>query len=551
MNARQLVDYVRKSRFIRVALIYVPAAWAVMRVVLIAYAGLDAPDWLPRVLALLLTIGFPVAIIVSYAMDIGDREKKAASGTLVGVASGPSRANGPGNKTFGVFLMVGTLVLAGGLYAIVAPQPAEEPSTPDDVTPSVAVLPFVNLSTDESQQLFCDGLSEELLNVLTRVERLAVASRTSSFALRDANLDIRDIGRRLGVTHVIEGSVRMQGDRIRVTAQLIRSDDGFHVWSENYDHDIGDIFETQDTIAGQIVAKLADTTGFKSSPGSVTPAIRTTPDAYIAYLTGKGALLKGDRRHLLLAAERFDQALAMSPAYTPARAGRSYTSTVLGLVGGADAATRTQLFAEALQILDSAPADSWNTAAIAALGISLYEWDRTRDVLELGLGLNENDPMLIALYADLLLSTGNFEDAAYEIGRLQKIAPDLGATRYLDYFVNARVTGDGKEAYLLNDLRFAWHPGSQVRSDPETYERCRVLLSTANADGAADADCTRIAGFIIPSLLADDLPALAGSVLSAQVEARQFDAKLAHWASVESLLDSMPEMRAMLGLQGQ
>ena len=136
--------------------------------------------------------------------------------------------------------------------------------------PSVAVLPFVNMSSDPEQEYFSDGISEEILNVLTRIPNLKVAARTSSFQFKGRNLDIEDIGQQLQVNHLLEGSVRKSGNTLRITAQLVETDTGFHVWSETYDRKLEDIFAIQDEIAAAIAVQLrtllADEIGTVSTP---------------------------------------------------------------------------------------------------------------------------------------------------------------------------------------------------------------------------------------------------------------------------------------------
>ncbi len=129
---------------------------------------------------------------------------------------------------------------------------------PRDAQKSIAILPFVNMSTDTENEYFSDGITEEILNALTRVEGLQVTSRTSSFAFKGQNLDIRKVGSQLKVSSVLEGSVRKAGNRVRITAQLINSADGYHLWSENYDRDLEDIFAVQDDIAKRISNTLRE-----------------------------------------------------------------------------------------------------------------------------------------------------------------------------------------------------------------------------------------------------------------------------------------------------
>ena len=157
--------------------------------------------------------------------------------------------------------VVAMMILTGALREISSMEPSEPlwPSL-DDVDPaSVAVLPFVNMSADPGNEYFSDGLTETLLHMLAQLPDLKVSARTSAFSFKNKNVDIRTIALALGVAHVLEGSVQKVGDRVRVTAQLIRADDGFHVWSQNYDRDLRDIFAIQDEISSDVAVALGST----------------------------------------------------------------------------------------------------------------------------------------------------------------------------------------------------------------------------------------------------------------------------------------------------
>jgi TolB-like protein len=196
-------------------------------------------------------------------------------------------------------------------------------------TPSIAVLPFVNLSADPEQEFFSDGLAEEIINALTQVSGLKVIARTSAFAFKGKNEDIRRIAETLGVTNVLEGSVRRSGGRIRVTAQLIQATDGTHIWSQRYDREMVDVFAIQDeisvAIADQLKVRLTDR---KRSPNSVA--------AYEAYLEGRYHSQKASPAGLAKALPCFERAIALDPSYAPAYHGMAEYYWVVAIVGLAD-----------------------------------------------------------------------------------------------------------------------------------------------------------------------------------------------------------------------
>jgi serine/threonine-protein kinase len=198
-----------------------------------------------------------------------------------------------------------------------------------ETTPSIAVLPFVNMSGDKENEYFSDGLAEEILNALTKLAGLKVVARTSAFAFKDRNEDVRGIGETLGATHVLEGSVRKSGNRVRITAQLIATADGCHLWSERYDREMIDIFAIQDEISDAIVNVLR----LKLAKASGQPAVKrpVNPAAFEAYLKGRYFWNKRTESDLNKSIEYFNQALALEPSYALAYAGLSDTLIILGV----------------------------------------------------------------------------------------------------------------------------------------------------------------------------------------------------------------------------
>jgi adenylate cyclase len=181
------------------------------------------------------------------------------------------------------------------------------------------VLPFVNMSDDKSQEYFSDGLAEELLNDLAKIPGLRVAARTSSFQFKGKTEDLRTVGEKLNVSTLLEGSVRKEGDRVRITAQLIKASDGFHLWSETYDRELKDVFAVQDDIARAVagslkVALLGGTTAAASTQAK-------NPEAYNAYLQGRYFVERLDREDVEKALGYFEKAIQLDPSYAPAWTG--------------------------------------------------------------------------------------------------------------------------------------------------------------------------------------------------------------------------------------
>ncbi|MFN0123812.1 MAG: tetratricopeptide repeat protein [Blastocatellia bacterium] len=213
--------------------------------------------------------------------------------------------------------------LGNFLQAVAEAQPlvtAERPSGTGTVlapSPSIAVLPFVNISNDPDNEYFCDGLAEELLNALSKIEALRVAARTSSFSFKGKETDIREIGRKLNVGAVLEGSVRKSGDRLRITAQLVNMADGYHLWSERYDREMRDIFDIQE----EITLAMVDALKVKllgADKAAVTRRYTDNTEAYRLYLLGRYQFGKYSEEGFSKAVAYFRQAIGEEPGYAPA-----------------------------------------------------------------------------------------------------------------------------------------------------------------------------------------------------------------------------------------
>jgi TolB-like protein len=241
-------------------------------------------------------------------------------------------------------------------------------------TNRLAVLPFVNMSADPENEYFSDGITEELLNALTRVDGLQVTSRTSVFAFKGKNTDIRDIAIQLNVDRVLEGSVRKSGNRVRITAQLINAADGYHIWSENYDRNLTDIFEVQDEISGIIANKLRENLSPAKKAEHLVKAPTRNVTAYTYYLKGLhfwNKLTPSDSR---TAIECYEQAIALEPKYAQAYAMCAAAYSFLGATGQMMPSKAFEIvhrYADKALHLDNGIAEGHIAKASAFL---FYEW---------------------------------------------------------------------------------------------------------------------------------------------------------------------------------
>jgi serine/threonine-protein kinase len=252
-----------------------------------------------------------------------------------------------------------------------------EPPAAADVGPSIAVLPFKNLSTDPDSEFFSDGLAEEILNALAQIDGLRVAARTSSFSFKGKSADLAEIGTKLRVSTVLEGSVRRAGNRIRVTAQLVDVSGGFQLWSERYDRELADIFDVQDEIARAIAGKLKVTLA-AGGPRLVRAATASLP-AYELYLRGRALLLKRGR-HVVEGTECLKRAVELDPEFAPAWAGLADTFTVRGYWGNlSPAETMPKALTAARRAVELDPSSA---EAHCALAMPLLLWERDYDASE-------------------------------------------------------------------------------------------------------------------------------------------------------------------------
>ena len=345
---------------------------------------------------------------------------------------------------------------------------------------SIAVLPFVDMSEKHDQEYFSDGLSEELIDVLTQVPGLRVPARTSSFSFKSKAVTVGEIGRVLGVTHVLEGSVRKAGDRLRVTAQLVRADDGFHEWSQTYDRDIRDVFAVQDDIARSVAQQLRITliTG-----GNAAAAQNVSPEAHNLYLQARFRMQLDNPADLDAAVDLYERAVAIAPQYAVAWAWLGFCQTRRIANGETSEATyrsATESAQRAVQ-LDPDLADGYVSGAIAALQHSL-DWPTSRRLLDQALAKDPNNAMAYQFRGHLTQAIGSIVDAERYMRRAVELDP-LNALprRYLARIVlNA-----GRPAESAAILRQAI---DENRTFPALhFELARALLASGKPAEAAAA----------------------------------------------------------------
>ncbi len=395
-----LLAELKRRNVFKVGTAYVVLAWLVAQVTDVFLEPLGTPEWVIKTILVLLIAGLPLVLLFAWAYELTPeglkREKDVDRSQSITYQTG-QKLN---------LAIIGILVLALGYFAWdkFVLQPDQHPDVeeaveaspvqPATVEKSIAVLPFVNMSDDSGNEYFSDGISEEILNALAQVSDLKVAGRTSSFAFKGQNQDLRKIGEALGVNHILEGSVRKAGARVRITAQLIQVDDGFHLWSETYDRELTDVFAIQDEIARSILTQLKAALLEDEQERVVTA--RADSEAYDLYLLARQRLYERTGPTIESAAELLDRAIAIDPDYAPAYAQRGIATLLLGEGGGGygeiplqQALSQGKLYLDKALALDPDLPEAW-------AGLGLYNSTRPLgdaeaiEILRKALAMNPN-----------------------------------------------------------------------------------------------------------------------------------------------------------------
>jgi serine/threonine-protein kinase len=418
MSTGGLLAELKRRRVFRVLLGYGLFSFAVLQVIEPVLHAYHLPDWTLTAVVTALAIGFPVATILSWLFDL------TAQGVVRTQASPGQR---PGGRL--VLLALGVGLLAAlpplGWYAwrqAGGPIAAGEGAAPEA---SVAVLPFSDFSPEHDQEYFSDGIAEEILNALAQVEGLRVTGRTSSFAFKGKAQDLRAIGASLGVATVLEGSVRKAGTRLRITAQLVKTADGFHLWSQTFDRELADVFAVQDEISAAVVAALR----VKLLPGKGTTArgVTTVKEAHDHYLLGRDLIRTVDEGRNRRALAEFERAVALDPNYALAWAGIANSLRNLegfSSNGQSNQARRQRALEAAERAVTLGPElpDGYVARARIRRGF-LLDWAGARADLERARLLGPSDAFVAWASGQLLMTWGELPAAVAELKRAVELDP--------------------------------------------------------------------------------------------------------------------------------
>jgi TolB-like protein/tetratricopeptide (TPR) repeat protein len=443
VNSGQFLSELRRRRVLRVVGAYAIAAWLVVESYTTVHPILvEGLEWTDRWVVLLALLGFPITFALAWIFDITpDGVQRTPS--LEQLAARPeavpaTAAHGGRRLTVRAagFFGLGILVALASLAAYAGYQHGGMPRLASAAAPveSIAVLPFVDMSADHDQEYFADGVTEELLNRLARVPELRVAARTSSFAFKGAQEDVREIGTRLGVKSVLEGSVRRDGERLRVSAKLVDVATGYQLWADSFEGAAHGIFDLQDEIATAVVDALRHhLTPAPEAGQRGTASVR----AYELYLLGmKRWHLRGDRE-LRKALDYFRQAVDEDPDFALAWAGVAQTYAVLPVYGEypADSAIVRGSSAAATAIAkDPSLADAY-----AAMGQIVQNFERdlhgAESYYRRALRYQPNHATAHQWYAETLMLMGRYTEAAQHVERVLEADPLSPTALYVDAYL--------------------------------------------------------------------------------------------------------------------
>lgn len=529
----------------RVALVYGAVAWLLVQIIDVVSPALPMlPDWTLTLAVVLVLIGFPLAVVLAWAFDLTPSgvertrslsearapESASASAGIVWpnadeLLPAPVRpvTGGPDNGWFDAAAHGrGSSVHRGA--PVVATAVIEPERSPGSIR-SIAALPLVNLGRDDETEYFTDGMTEELINALTRIPGLRVAARTSSFAFKARALDVREIARALGVQGVVEGSVRMMGNRIRVSVKLVDAVEGHHVWSNSYDREIDDVFAIQDEIASSIVDALE--LELRADGQRLAAPPTRDVESYRLYLKGRFFWNRRTPDDLMRSADAFREVITRDPGSALAHAGLADAYTILldyGIVSPGEALPRARQAAERAVQLDDGLAETHTSVAL----VRQFEWDWRGAEASFRRALERNPGYATARhrYALCLAWMGRHTEAIREMSRAAELDPlslIIGSSLAMVHYYARRYDEAAEQARQVLDMdeRF-----------PMAHLARALARSRQPEQAVADLEAAlEHAGGESPSLIA--LLAYACGRGGQQARARDLERRLEHTAQTK------------------
>ena len=441
MNLQNFFTELKRRNVYKVAVAYAVVGWLLVQVTTQVFPIFEIPNWALRLIVLAIIIGFPIALVIAWAFELTPEGLKrtedvdpfdSRSGQVLAAA-----ARRPHHRAW-IFVVIIAGAMSLGLFFLGRMTAPSKQSGANEVSSkSIAVLPFVNMSSDRENEYFVDGLTEEILNRLAQISALRVPGRTSSFAFKGKNADLRQIGTELGVAHVLEGSVRKSGEHLRITAQLVRTADGFHLWSQNFDRKLNDVFAIQDEIARAIADALSAPLGLAEP---VNPQRQTKDmEVYDKFLQARGLLAQRSPDMLRRAIELLTAAVDRDPGFANGWAALAqaralafyYLNDIPDPLKAAEEAARKALaFDDSIATAHSALADVLRDR---------HDWLAAESEYQRALKLSPGEAETHNQYGQMLLKLGRINDAlqhglrACELEPLGWVPPSVVSLAYMSH----------------------------------------------------------------------------------------------------------------------
>src|SRR5213595_2623711 len=437
----------KRRNVYKVAVAYAVVGWLVIQVTATIVPALHLPDGLTTAVVVLTLLGFPVALVISWAFEMTPEGMKRTENVS------PDEVIPQWSKRKFAALIIGIAVIAAGLLVFQMLRSSRSTITATASAKSIAVLPFVNMSAVKNDEYLSDGMTEELINVLSKVPGLRVPGRTSCFAFKGKNEEdiFHKVGDQLHVGTVLEGSMRKAGDKLRVTAQLINVSDGYHLWSKDYDGDVKDILNFQSNVAEQVVQALQVKLG---GEGTRVLAKKPTenPEAHRLYLLGRYEFAKYTQTGWNNAIRYYEQALKLDPNYALAYCGLADNYAYMGSVvmPEKEAIAKEKEFAQKALELDPELAEAHMSLALTL--VADYDWRNGLKEFDRALELNPNLAFAYELQAWTVNGLGRFDEAIAKTRKAVELDPlnpffqmslsfyQYWARQYDDAIVQARKT---------------------------------------------------------------------------------------------------------------